>query len=75
MNKVELVSEGHGNIKKIHGNERILCCLVLRNIINGRSVLETSDKCKENWKGERKNIPCENIYLVTVHMSGKILED
>ena len=38
MDKVELVSEGHGK-KSIHKKERMFRCLIWRNIINGRSVL------------------------------------
>ena len=48
MNIVELVSERHG--KQSHKNERMFCCLILRNIINGRGVLESVYKCKENNK-------------------------
>ena len=43
-NKAELVYEGHGK-KNIHINDRIFRCLVSRNIINLRSVLESVDKC------------------------------
>ena len=39
-----LISEGHGKKKDIHGNERMFLYLVLRNIINGRSVLESAEK-------------------------------
>ena len=40
----------------IYKDERIFCCLISRNIISGRSVLESADKCKENRKYERRNI-------------------
>ena len=53
----------------------MLRCLILRYIINGRSVLESSEKYKEKWKDERINIPCEILYLVFVYMSGEILKD
>ena len=45
IDKVELVSEGHVK-KNIHGNEIIICCLILINIVNGRSMFESADKCK-----------------------------
>ena len=45
MNKVGLVSEGHGK-KNIHRNEIMFRCSILRNILNGRSVLEIAYKCK-----------------------------
>ena len=47
---------------------------ILRNIINGRGLLESADKCKGNDKYERKIIPCEMFYVVSVHISGEILE-
>ena len=50
-----MVSEGHGK-KYIHKNERMLHFLILRNIINVRSVLDTAEKSKENGKDERINI-------------------
>ena len=53
----------------------MLRCLILRYIINGRSVLESSEKYKEKWKDKRINIPCEILYLVFVYMSGEILKD
>ena len=56
MNKVELVSEGHGKKKYIHKNESIFSCLILRNIINRRILLESAKKCNENRKYERRNI-------------------
>ena len=68
MYNVKLISEGHGK-RKIHGNEIMLCCFILRNIINYRSVLESADKCRENWKGEHKKILYEIFYVVTVRMS------
>ena len=46
-------------------------CLILRNIINGRSVLDSSCKFKENCKDERKHILCEIFYIVNGYMSGK----
>ena len=49
----------------------MVCYLVLREIINGRSVLEITDKCKENQKDECKNILSEIFYLVNVLMSRK----
>ena len=55
MNKVELVSKGHGE-KYININDRMFRYLILRNIINGRSVLDSSEKCKKNGKDERRNI-------------------
>ena len=55
MNKVELVSKGHGK-KNINRNDRMFRYLILRNIINGRSVLDSSEKCKKNGKDERRNI-------------------
>ena len=47
--KVELVFEGHGT-KNMHKNEIIFLFLILRNIINGRSVLESADKFREHGK-------------------------
>ena len=38
-------------------------------------MLESAEKCKENGKYERKNILCEIFYVVSVRMSGEILED
>ena len=75
MNKVELISESRSKEKEIHGDERIFCYFIFRNVINGRSVLDIADKCKENWKDECKNILCEIFYVVTVFMSRNILED
>ena len=53
MNKVELIYEGHGK-KYIHINEKIFHCVIVINIINGRIVLDSAEKFKENWKYERK---------------------
>ena len=55
MNKYGLVSEGHGK-KNIHKNERMVRCLILRNIKNCRSVVDSAKKCKENGKDESLNI-------------------
>ena len=49
IHKVELVSEGHGKKNK-HINERMFRCLILVNIINGRCMLDSAEKCKENGK-------------------------
>ena len=49
-------------------------CLILRNIINGRSVLESAERCKENRKDEWKNILYEIFYVVSVRTPGEILE-
>ena len=57
MNTVELVSKGHGK-KNVHRNEIMFCCLILRNIINVRSVLESAEKCRENWKDQ-----CEKSHV------------
>ena len=43
MNKVELVYEGHGK-KQYTQNKIMLRCLILRNIINDRIVLEREKK-------------------------------
>ena len=72
MNKIELVSKGHGK-KDIHINEIMFRFLILRNIINDKSVLESAKKCRKNGKDERKNIICEIFYVVSVHMPGEIL--
>ena len=61
--------------KNIHRNERIFHFLILKNIINGRNVLGSAEKCKENRKDECKNILCEIFYVLSVHISGKILDD
>ena len=53
----------------------MLRCLILINIINDRSVLESAEKFRENGKDERKIIIWEIFYVVCVRMSGKILED
>ena len=55
MNRIGLVSEVCGN-KNTHINERMFCCLILRNIINGRTVVESAEKYKEIGKDKRKNI-------------------
>ena len=77
MNKVELIFEGRGqNIYiYIYGNEIMVCYLVLREIINGRSVLEITDKCKENQKDECKNILSEIFYVLSSCMLGEISQD
>ena len=62
-------------IKNIHKNERIFRCLILINSINGRSVLDSADKSNKNGEDKRKNILCEIFYVVSVCMSGEILED
>ena len=49
MKKVELVSKGNGK-KNIQKSERMFCCLISRNTINGRSVLYSAYKCKEKGK-------------------------
>ena len=36
--------------------------------------MEGADQCKENGKYERTNILCEIIYILSVCMSGDILE-
>ena len=45
----------------MHKNEIIFHCLILISIINNRSVLERSGKCKENRKYECRNI-IHNVY-------------
>ena len=44
--------------KNIHKNERMFRGLILRNITNGRSELESVDKYKENSMDEHINILC-----------------
>ena len=38
------------------------------------TVLDSAEKCKENWKDERKNILCGILYVANVRMPGRILE-
>ena len=73
MNKVEMISEGHGK-KYIYRNDRMFCCLILINIIHGRIVLESADKYKYNCKDKHKNILCKIFYVVSVCMYREILE-
>ena len=47
----------------IYINKRKFCCLILRNIINVKSVLESADKCKENWKYERLKLKNDETKL------------
>ena len=44
------------------------------NIITSKSVLESSDKLKENWKDEHTNTLCETFYVVYFCMLREILE-
>ena len=37
-------------------------------------LLESADKCKGKWKYEQKNI-YETLYIVSIRMSGEILEN
>ena len=46
-------------------------CLILINVINGRGVLESANKCKENGKDEGINILCS----VYPYVRKIILED
>ena len=57
MSRVELVSEEHVEMY-VYKNEIMFRCLILRNIINGRSLLEIAHKFKENGKYEHRNIIC-----------------
>ena len=67
-NKVKLISGGHVN-KNIHRNDIMLRCFILINMINGRSVLDSEEKFKEDDKYQSKNIIWEILYVVSVRMS------
>ena len=72
MNKVVLISEGHGK-KYIHRNEIMFRCLILINIVHCRSVLEIAYKCRENWKDERKKLYVKySMYFLTVYIRSNI---
>ena len=71
MNKYELISV----TKYLHINEIVFCCFILINIKNGRWVLDIAEKLKNIYNDEYKNILCEIFYVVSVRMSGQILED
>ena len=61
--------------KNIHKKDRIFRCLIFKNIVIVRIFLESADKCKENREYERKNVLCEILYVLSVCVSGEILED
>ena len=65
INKVELIPEGHGK-KNVNKNKRMFRCLILKMIINSRSVFKSAEIFKDNWKDERKYIIYKVFYVVWV---------